>query len=76
MFAFPLKDKQFDVVWNVGVLEHFEQEDQKKALLEMKRIYKPAGIIITFNPSDRSTIYKRAKEYAERRGTWQAGYER
>ena len=42
----------------------------------MKRIYKPAGIIITFNPSDRSTIYKRAKEYAERRGTWQAGYER
>lgn len=75
MFELPLKNKQFDIVWNAGVLEHFDKEDQKNALLEMKRICKADGIIITFNPSDKSSIYKKAKEYAEDRGTWQAGHE-
>jgi|TARA_B100000959_G_scaffold210018_1_gene220591 ubiquinone/menaquinone biosynthesis C-methylase UbiE len=75
MFELPLKNKQFDIVWNAGVLEHFEKEDQKKALLEMKRICKAGGTIMTFNPSERSSIYKRAKAHAEKKGTWQAGYE-
>ncbi len=75
MFELPLKNKQFDIVWNAGVLEHFDKEDQKKALLEMKRICKPGGTIITFNPSEKSSIYMCAKKYAERRGTWQAGHE-
>tara|TARA_B100001964_G_scaffold202962_1_gene231653 strand:+ start:6817 stop:7590 length:774 start_codon:yes stop_codon:yes gene_type:complete len=75
MFELPLKNEQFDIVWNAGVLEHFVREDQKKALLEMKRICKPGGTIITFNPSEKSSIYMCAKKYAEKRGTWQAGHE-
>lgn len=75
MFELPLKEKQYDVVWNTGVLEHFERNDQKRALLEMKRICKPGGVIITINPSEKSLIYKRAKEYALKKGRWQAGNE-
>jgi ubiquinone/menaquinone biosynthesis C-methylase UbiE len=72
----PLKNDSFDIVWNAGVIEHFKEEQQKKAIREMLRITKPGGSIILFNPCIRGNYYLKMKRRAEEKGIWQAGYEK
>jgi len=71
----PFEDNGFDVTWNAGVIEHFEKEDQTRALREMLRVTRPGGRVVVAVPSSRAGIYARAKRYADRKGLWQPGYE-
>jgi 2-polyprenyl-3-methyl-5-hydroxy-6-metoxy-1,4-benzoquinol methylase len=75
IFEMPFPDDEFDVVWNTGVIEHFEPEQRAAAVREMLRTARPDGIVITLNPSARAGIYNFAKRQAERRGTWNVGFE-
>ncbi len=50
-FNTKFDDNMFDLVWNAGLLEHFEDDKQIKMLKEMKRITKIGGIVCIFVPS-------------------------
>jgi len=51
ILKFPFKDNFFDLVWNAGVLEHYDQQARVAILTEMKRVCKPAGFVIVFVPN-------------------------
>jgi 2-polyprenyl-3-methyl-5-hydroxy-6-metoxy-1,4-benzoquinol methylase len=75
IFALPFEDETFDVVWNTGVIEHFEPAERRLAVHEMLRVMKRDGTLITINPNARARIYRFAKEWAERHGRWDVGFE-
>lgn len=75
MFAVPVPDGFFDVIWNAGVLEHFHFHEQVEALRELVRALRPGGLLITLNPSARGWVYRAGKAVAELRGTWAVGQE-
>jgi ubiquinone/menaquinone biosynthesis C-methylase UbiE len=43
MFAMPFQNESFDIVFNAGVLGHFDTEDRVRALKEYARILKKGG---------------------------------
>jgi SAM-dependent methyltransferase len=71
----PFEDNAFDVTWNAGVIEHFEGEEQLRALREMLRVTRPGGRVVVAVPWAGARIYLRAKKFADSRGAWQPGYE-
>jgi ubiquinone/menaquinone biosynthesis C-methylase UbiE len=75
VFDLPFPDASFDVVFNSGLLEHFETERRRAALDEMLRVLADDGVCVTFNPNARARLYRRLKGAAERRGTWDVGIE-
>lgn len=75
LFNMPFKDNTFDMVWNAGVLEHFEGQEQIVALREMARVTKLDGMLITCNPYYRAIFYRIGKWWAERFGKWEFGPE-
>jgi SAM-dependent methyltransferase len=75
MFAVPVPDGFFDVIWNAGVLEHFYFHEQVEAIRELARALKPGGRLITLNPSAHGWVYRAGKAIAEFRGTWGVGQE-
>lgn len=75
IFNMDFPDDSFDVVWNSGVLEHFDYEQQLIAINEMKRVLKPEGILITFNPNAKSLLYRIGKWFMERTNQWDYGRE-
>lgn len=75
IFALPFPDATFDVVWNTGVIEHFEPAERRLAVGEMLRVMKPGGTMLTINPNAGGRIYRFAKEWAERHGRWDVGFE-
>lgn len=76
ILAMPFKENAFDVVWNAGVLEHFEDALQGHAVSEMMRVCNKNGLFITLNPYEKAFIYRWMKAYAEKRGRWALGYEK
>jgi ubiquinone/menaquinone biosynthesis C-methylase UbiE len=75
VFELPFPDGSFDVVFNSGLLEHFETERRRAALDEMLRVLTADGVCVTFNPNARARLYRRLKAAAERRGTWDVSVE-
>ncbi|MDU5949341.1 MAG: class I SAM-dependent methyltransferase, partial [Paenibacillus macerans] len=65
-----LADARFDLTWNAGVLEHFEEDEQVAMLREMARITKPGGLILVMTPNARCLPYMVGKAAAEKEGTW------
>jgi ubiquinone/menaquinone biosynthesis C-methylase UbiE len=47
----PFKDNSFDIVHNCGVLEHYNDEQIKRILFEMKRVTKRGGQVIVVLPN-------------------------
>lgn len=76
IFAIPFKDGCFDVVWSGGVLEHYSEEMQRKALAEMLRVCRVGGLVISIVPYYHAIFYRCAKRYLELRGKWQFGCEK
>ena len=48
----PFEDGKFDGAYNVGVMEHFTEEDIGRILSEMSRVIKPDGKILVFWPPE------------------------
>lgn len=46
----PFGDESFDGVYNLGVMEHFTEEEIRKILSEFHRVIKPGGKILFFWP--------------------------
>ena len=72
----PLKGDITEVSWNAGVLEHFSENEQSRALEEMLRVCKGKGLIVTLNPSSRALLYRIGKWFAEKTNAWTVGYEK
>ena len=75
IFSLPFERGTFDMGWNAGVLEHFEEEPQVQILRNIENVIKPGGMFITFNPSDSAFFYKIGKWFAEKKGQWPYGPE-
>ena len=58
IFNLPFQDASFDGVYNLGVLEHFTQDEIQKILLEFKRVLKSNGrIIVLWPPTFGFTVF-------------------
>jgi len=76
IFELPFPDGSFDIVWNAGVLEHFDENYTASAIKEMCRVCKADGKVVIYVPSARGLFYRLGKWIKEIRGTWVYGYER
>ncbi|WP_121959103.1 glycosyltransferase [Petrotoga sp. 9T1HF07.CasAA.8.2] len=65
--------KNFDIVFNMGVLEHFEDKQLVKMLEEMGQAGK---FVVVGVPWSGSQIYKLSKQFSIANGTWEYGFER
>lgn len=70
LFHMPFPDDYFDVVFNAGVLEHFDFAGRRAALIEMARVASPGGKICVAVPNHYSVPYRYAYEYRKARNTW------
>ncbi len=52
IFEIPEEAGAFDGVYNLGVMEHFTEEDIKKILAEFHRVLKPGGKAVLFWPPE------------------------
>lgn len=75
ILAPPFERSSFDIVWNAGVMEHFEVSPQAKAIKDIAGLIKPGGLFVTFNPYEKALFYMAGKKAAERKGTWPYGPE-
>src|SRR6478672_84355 len=74
VFSLPFPDRSFSAVVNTGLLEHFNDENRRAALAEMLRV--ADELVVTVNPNAAAPLYRKLKAAAERRGSWDVGYER
>jgi predicted SAM-dependent methyltransferase len=70
MFALPIKDSAYDIVFNSGVMEHFSREERRKALGEYSRILKKEGMIVLAVPNHFSLPYRIAYCVLKAKGKW------
>lgn len=70
LFNMTFPDNKFDVVFNAGVLEHFDTNGRQRALIEMTRVTKPGGIVCVAIPNHFSVPYRFAYEYRKAHGKW------
>lgn len=52
IFDIPFVEGTFDGIYNLGVMEHFTEEEIKKILSEFHRVLKPGGKIVLFWPPE------------------------
>jgi len=57
MFDMPFEDKSFDIVFNAGVVEHFDQLERTRAMKEYSRILRDNGVMIIAFPNHYSIPY-------------------
>lgn len=69
------RDERFDIIWNAGVLEHFNQADQSRAIGECIDVLSPGGKVIILTPYARCFLYRIAKAILEGIGRWPFGRE-
>lgn len=55
LFALPFGDSEFDGVYNLGVMEHFTEEEILRILGEVRRVLKRGGKAVFFWPHARSS---------------------
>jgi len=67
------KDDHYDIVFSMGLLEHFDDSQIVKMLKEMSRL---GSYVIVGIPYGGSDAYKLSKLYSQKKGTWEYGFER
>jgi glycosyltransferase involved in cell wall biosynthesis len=72
-FNLVYPDNSYDISFNIGVLEHFNDNDIVKMLKEMARVSK---FVIVGIPYSGSQIYRLAKKISQSNDTWEYGFER
>ncbi len=75
IFAIPFRDNTFDLVYNSGVIEHFEAPANVAAIEEMARVTKPSGRVIIIVPNTLCLWYKAGKSVAVIMKNFEFGYE-
>lgn len=55
IFSLPFSPSSFDGAYNLGVIEHFDDEEIGKMLTEMDRVLKPNGKLVIFWPHRRGS---------------------
>ncbi|KKQ94713.1 MAG: Methyltransferase type 11 [candidate division CPR2 bacterium GW2011_GWC1_39_9] len=75
IFKMPFADNSFDIVWNSGVVEHFNKKEIKQIYEEMRRVCKRGGKIAIIVPT-KGKIYLKFKAKMEETGKWTYGYEK
>ena len=75
IFRMPFGNDSFDLVFNTGVLEHFNKKEQVEMTKEIIRTLKPRGYFVTANPSNMGKIYKLGIKAAKEKGYWVFGKE-
>jgi 2-polyprenyl-3-methyl-5-hydroxy-6-metoxy-1,4-benzoquinol methylase len=75
ILSMPFGESAFDIVWNAGVMEHFEAGLREEAVRGIAQRIKPDGLFVSFNPSADALFYTLGKKFAERRGKWPYGPE-
>ena len=68
----PFEEKQFDYIFQAGLLEHFETEEQVRLLRNWARYGK---YMISMIPNAASIPYRVGKQIMEENGTWEYGLE-
>jgi SAM-dependent methyltransferase len=71
----PFKDNTFDLVYNSGVIEHFQEPDNVEAIREMGRVTKANGKVIVIVPNSLCLWYRMAKFTAVVLKGFEFGYE-
>ncbi len=66
----PFPDHHFDLVFNSGVLEHFDFSMRQQALKEMLRVTVVGGIVVAAIPNHYSIPYRYSYKYRKKRGDW------
>jgi SAM-dependent methyltransferase len=75
IFKIPFQDNTFDLVYNSGVIEHFEDPINVAAIREMARVTKLAGRVIIIVPNTLCLWYKAGKCVAVMMKNFEFGYE-
>ena len=70
---YDLDKSNFDIVFNMGVLEHFDDSEIVKMLKKMSELGKYVIVGIPYSGSD---IYKLSKMYSQKKKTWEYEIER
>ena len=55
IFDLPFADATFDGIYNLGVMEHFTENEITRILRELRRVLKPNGKIVLFWPHAHAT---------------------
>lgn len=61
IFSMPFKNNNFDFVWNIGVIEHYELDDIESIIKEMVRVCNKPGIVAVGIPNFYSGPILKAK---------------
>ena len=75
IFDLKFEDNYFDIVYNTGVIEHFNEKEQISILKEFNRVLKHKGKFITLNPCIKGKLYIKMKYYLEKHDKWEFGTE-
>lgn len=68
----PFEEKEFDLIFQAGLLEHFTKEEQIDMLMKWKHVGKR---MVSMIPNANSVLYRAGKERMERSGEWPFGLE-
>lgn len=52
IFSIPVQDGTFDGVYNLGVMEHFTEDEILQIMSEFRRVLKPRGRVVLFWPPE------------------------
>jgi SAM-dependent methyltransferase len=76
LFRLPFAPGTFDLVYNSGVIEHFDDERLEQALRAMAAVTRSGGTLLAVVPNAACLWYRWGKAWLIRRGRWRYGFER
>ena len=68
-------DRPLDIIYNTGLLEHFDPAEQKTILDRTFTSLSPGSFYVTLNPNVKGKVYKSSMAVAQQKGTWDFGHE-
>jgi len=76
LFGMPFPENTFDIIWNEGVMEHFDGAGRQRGFDLIYRILRPGGFFICIVPNRLNLPFMLYKRLRVRRGRWEYGFQR